>query len=45
MKNFSWNYFCITGQIDAYLLYKDCEKANQVEDDSAIKERKALEQT
>lgn len=26
MKDFSWKYFCNTGQIDAYLLYKDCEK-------------------
>lgn len=23
MKEFSWKYFCSTGQIDAYLLYKD----------------------
>ncbi|TCS83722.1 YqzL family protein [Tepidibacillus fermentans] len=25
MKDFSWNYFCKTGQIDAYLLYKECQ--------------------
>ena len=25
MKDFSWNYFYNTGQIDAYLLYKDYE--------------------
>jgi len=25
MKNFSWSYFCKTGQIDAYLLYKECD--------------------
>ncbi|WP_339063720.1 YqzL family protein [Tepidibacillus marianensis] len=25
MKDFSWSYFCKTGQIDAYLLFKECE--------------------
>lgn len=29
MKDFSWNYFVNTGQIDAYLLYKDFESFNQ----------------
>ncbi|WP_018131830.1 YqzL family protein [Effusibacillus pohliae] len=25
MRDFSWRYFCATGEIDAYLLYKACE--------------------
>jgi hypothetical protein len=23
MRNFSWNYFALTGDVDAYLLYKE----------------------
>jgi hypothetical protein len=25
MRDFSWRYFCATGEIDAYLLYKESE--------------------
>ncbi|BCJ86215.1 YqzL family protein [Effusibacillus dendaii] len=25
MRDFSWRYFCATGEIDAYLLYKEHE--------------------
>lgn len=31
MKDFSWKYFCTTGQIDAYLLYKDFVSSNNQE--------------
>ncbi|WP_084024208.1 YqzL family protein [Vulcanibacillus modesticaldus] len=29
MKDFSWKYFYNTGQIDAYLLFKDVESIQQ----------------
>lgn len=29
MRDFSWNYFCNTGHINAYLLYKEHENLIQ----------------
>jgi len=29
MRNFSWNYFWTTGDLDAYLLYKEVTLGNQ----------------
>ncbi|WP_083248250.1 YqzL family protein [Desulfuribacillus stibiiarsenatis] len=31
MKNFSWNYFSLSGQVESYLLYKGLEGTNGVE--------------
>lgn len=33
MRNFSWKYFAITGDVDAYMLYK--EVGNEAEIESA----------
>lgn len=32
MKDFSWQVFCKTGDIDAYLLYKDVSKLGAEEE-------------
>jgi hypothetical protein len=32
MRNFSWAYFTLTGDVDAYLLYKDMHQLNTNED-------------
>ncbi|MFC4767965.1 YqzL family protein [Effusibacillus consociatus] len=34
MRDFLWRYFCATGEIDAYLLYKESE-ANGLQEVSA----------
>ena len=34
MKDFSWNFFWNSGQIDAYLLYKECHGIRDDEQDS-----------
>jgi hypothetical protein len=44
MRNFSWQYFSMTGDVDAYLLYKeitvrgieDQEEQEDSEDDSMV---------
>ncbi|MBP1992843.1 YqzL family protein [Paenibacillus eucommiae] len=33
MKDFSWQYFSISGDLDAYLLYKQVEGGNQADSD------------
>jgi hypothetical protein len=33
MRNISWNLFSATGNIDAYLLYKDYERINDQEEE------------
>lgn len=40
MRDFSWHYFCATGEIDAYLLYKEYEavQSSYVEVSAAISE-------
>ncbi len=35
MRDFLWNYFSRTGEIDAYLLYKEHEAATQEDAPSA----------
>jgi YqzL-like protein len=34
MRNFSWNYFWATGDLDAYMLYKEVTSSdpNQIDD-------------
>ncbi|GGA36322.1 hypothetical protein GCM10007416_06510 [Kroppenstedtia guangzhouensis] len=40
MRNFSWNCFAVTGNIDAYLLYKDTETlAERREPDIVLREK------
>ncbi|OEF96219.1 YqzL family protein [Desulfuribacillus alkaliarsenatis] len=38
MKNFSWNYFSLSGKVESYLLYKDLTNAvtedGEVQDES-----------
>lgn len=34
MKDFSWNYFINTGDVDAYLLYKNIGNEQAVTDES-----------
>jgi hypothetical protein len=33
MQNISWNLFSVTGNIDAYLLYKDYQRMNDQEEE------------
>jgi len=44
MKHFSWNYFQSTGQIDAYLLYKDCENVDVQKNNNDENENNIIEQ-
>jgi hypothetical protein len=32
MRDFSWKYFAMTGDVDAYLLYKEVDANQAVED-------------
>ncbi len=32
MRDFSWNYFSMTGEVDAYLLYKEIDEGREGED-------------
>jgi hypothetical protein len=32
MRDFSWKYFAMTGDVDAYLLYKEVDANQSVED-------------
>lgn len=34
MRNFSWKYFWNTGEIDAYLLYKEYDYLSQIEENN-----------
>ncbi len=40
MKDFSWNFFWNSGQIDAYLLYKECHDIRDEEQDSQLSAQK-----
>lgn len=31
MRDFSWKYFAMTGDVDAYLLYKESHSATELE--------------
>jgi len=33
MRDFSWNYFWVTGDVDAYMLYKQVTNNGQEQDD------------
>jgi hypothetical protein len=33
MRDFTWNYFSMTGDVDSYLLYKEIAEQRAVEDD------------
>jgi hypothetical protein len=33
MKNFSWNYFSMSGKVESYLLYKDLYSSQSLLDD------------
>lgn len=35
MRDFSWRYFCATGEIDAYLLYKEHEALFRYHEETA----------
>lgn len=40
MRDFSWKYFAITGDVDAYMLFKESDTAlGQKADDGAIDEQ------
>lgn len=32
MRTFSWEYFTLTGDVDAYLLYKDMHQITNIQD-------------
>lgn len=34
MRDFSWTYFSMTGDVDAYLLYKDIKERDSLKTDS-----------
>ncbi|WP_081792090.1 YqzL family protein [Caldalkalibacillus mannanilyticus] len=36
MREFSWNVFAVTGNIEAYLLYRECEGPNCQEEDENL---------
>lgn len=42
MKDFFWDYFTRTGNLDAYILYKDNEQQWQLEGDQSPEERGEL---
>ena len=44
MKNFSWNVFAVTGNIEAYLLYKECngEECHEDEEEEIEQEENVL---
>ncbi|OYD07676.1 YqzL family protein [Paludifilum halophilum] len=39
MRSFSWNCFAMTGNIDAYLLYKDTEALSEAPDQILQREK------
>jgi hypothetical protein len=42
LRDFSWRYFTITGDIDAYLLYKRYEQVAQTDfDDSYVEDEES----
>ncbi|CAM4326575.1 YqzL family protein [Paenibacillus phoenicis] len=41
MRDFSWKYFAMTGDVDAYLLYK--EASSEYEEEAAAAEELILE--
>ncbi|WP_460323012.1 YqzL family protein [Paenibacillus sp. YSY-4.3] len=43
MRDFSWKYFAMTGDVDAYMLYKDA-CSNCEEEAAAAAELEAVEQ-
>ncbi|AYB39066.1 MULTISPECIES: YqzL family protein [Brevibacillus] len=44
LRNFSWSYFASTGDIHAYLLYKEHHEAQNVADDAGSLDQALLEQ-
>jgi YqzL-like protein len=36
LRDFSWQYFTMTGDIDAYLLYKQHQELDEVEWDGSV---------
>lgn len=38
MRDFTWNYFSMTGDVDAYLLYKQMSADDGVQDDEGKEE-------
>ncbi|MVO99417.1 YqzL family protein [Paenibacillus lutrae] len=44
MRDFTWQYFCTTGDVDAYMLYKDLAPSPDTgAEESETFERMALE--
>lgn len=44
MRDFSWKYFAITGDVDAYLLYKEASGSVTEEEVAAAEELVILEE-
>lgn len=44
MRDFSWKYFAITGDVDAYLLYKEANGTVSEEEVAAAEELVVLEE-
>ncbi|MBO8164098.1 MAG: YqzL family protein [Brevibacillus sp.] len=42
LRDFSWRYFASTGDIHAYLLYRDQQKLSQFADEEADSTRQEL---
>ncbi|WP_409341319.1 YqzL family protein [Paenibacillus sp. MBLB4367] len=36
MRDFSWNYFSMTGDVDAYLLYKQIDDRQEENEDADL---------
>lgn len=43
MREFSWNVFAVTGNIDAYLLYKDVCEVAECEEEETMENEEDLE--
>lgn len=45
LRNFSWNCFAVTGNIDAYLLYKDTETLAERKNLGSLKEKDKVKES
>lgn len=43
MREFSWNVFAVTGNIEAYLLYRECDDSECEENDEDLQEQRSIQ--
>ncbi|AHV98429.1 YqzL family protein [Paenibacillus sabinae] len=44
MRDFSWKYFAMTGDVDAYLLYREAGESMVTADDTAAEEEQVYDE-